>query len=365
MAQRTEGSLSLPANLYIYPQTTIGMELNQKDINKMIIIFIGLILAVLVFLIIKPVILSILGGLILAYIFVPIHKWILKRIKEKNTAALITSFIALIIIFIPLWFIIPLMVQQVFNVFLAFQNFDIQSFILRFFPTASEAFITQTTVTFNSFASKATSGILNVLVNVFLNFPAFLFHIFIIGFVFFFTLRDREQLKQFILELSPLNSTQERILVKKFRNITDSIIYGQIVVGLVQGIIAGIGFLIFRIPNALVLTVLAIILSIIPIIGPGLIWIPVTIYLVATGHFVLAILFFIYNAIIVSSADNFLRPYIVSRYSELSMVTVLIGMIGGLFMFGILGLILGPLILEYFLTFIKAYKEKTLSTIFK
>ena len=101
-----------------------------------------------------------------------------------------------------------------------------------------------------------------------------------------------------------------------------------------------------------------------PMVGPWFVWVPVAIGLFLTGKIGFAIAFSIYCLFFVSTIDNILRPYIVSRKTGVSSVVVLVGMIGGLFVFNILGLILGPLILSYLLLFLKAYKDGTLSDMF-
>lgn len=341
------------------------MEFSDKEIKRMLIIFVIFVLGVLVFFLVKPVAMSILGGLVLAYIFFPLYRITSKYLKSKNLSATIVSLIAMAVIIVPLWFIVPIMIQQLFELFRFSQTVDVQGFLEFIFSSAPEEFITQASLTLNTLVSKITSGVLNSLVNLFLNASTLLMNILIAAFVFFFALRDSDKLKEFVSEISPFNKTQEKVLIGKFRNTTYSIVYGQIIVGLAQGVVAGLALLIFGIPNALLLGALAIVLSIIPILGPALIWIPATIYLFATGSALTAAIFFLFNLIVVSSLDNVLRSYIVARSSELSTAIILIGMIGGLFVFGLLGLILGPLILEYFLTFLRAYKEKTLVSLFR
>lgn len=341
------------------------MEFNEKEIKRLLVIFFILALAVLAFLLVRPVILSIIAGLILAYIFYPLNKKILKLVREKNTAAGITSTLVLIIIIVPTWFAAPAVIRQMFNFFRLTQGIQISEIIRNIFPTASPEFISQVTLVFNNFTSKFTSYVLNSVINFFLNLPTLLLHVTILAFVFFFTLRDAKRLKEFVSDISPLNKFQERKIVQQFADITNSIVYGQVIIGFIQGIIAGIGMLIFGVPNALILTILSVILGVIPVIGPAFVWIPITLIFLINGEYIPAIGFFTYNLLITSTIDNLLRPYIVSRKSDLSPVIVLIGMIGGLFIFGILGLILGPLILAYFLTVIKAYRDKTLSSLFQ
>lgn len=147
------------------------------------------------------------------------------------------------------------------------------------------------------------------------------------------------------------------------KSITASVIYGQVIIGVLQGIIVGIGFFIFGVPNALLLTMLASLAGIFPIIGTGIIWIPVVIYLLIEGSTFTTIGVLIFG-IISSSVDNFLRPIIVAKRTDIHTSILMIGMIGGLFLFGVLGFILGPLILSYLLILLELYRNKNVPGFF-
>ena len=110
-------------------------------------------------------------------------------------------------------------------------------------------------------------------------------------------------------------------------------------------------------PNALILTLLACLAGVFPIIGVAIIWVPVAIYLLIAGN-TLPTLGVIIFGLISSSIDNFIRPIIVSKRTHMPSSLILIGMIGGIFLFGILGLILGPLILAYLLVILEIYRNK-------
>ncbi|MFQ5531099.1 MAG: AI-2E family transporter, partial [Candidatus Nanoarchaeia archaeon] len=133
--------------------------------------------------------------------------------------------------------------------------------------------------------------------------------------------------------------------------------------GVVQGLVVGIGFFIFRVPNALLLTLLASLAGIFPIIGTTIVWAPVVIYLFLAGNNFAAI-GIIFFGIISSSIDNLIRPIFVSKRTNVHTAVILIGMIGGLFLFGILGFILGPLILSYLLVILELYRTKGEKPIF-
>ncbi len=340
------------------------MALTNKDIRKLSVISLILFLLVLAFFVLKPIILSIITGLILAYALIPVYRRVFKIFKEGNTSALAICVLIVIVLFIPLWFLIPLIVQQAFNVFAFTQTLDVSGFISTLFPGASEQFRIEVVSIVYSFIGKITTSSLSALTSFLVNLPNALLHFAVILFVFFFTLRDHKKLGEFVSGLSPMKKEKEKVLVEQFKGITSSIVFGYIIVGLIQGIATGIGLLVFGVPQALLLTIFAMFFSILPMVGPWIIWIPATIYLFASGHPGLGIGFALYSVLFVSTIDNILRPYIVARKTGSSPVVVLVGMIGGLLFIGILGILLGPLILSYLVLFLRAYKERTLSDMF-
>ena len=187
--------------------------------------------------------------------------------------------------------------------------------------------------------------------------------VFVVFFVFFVVLKDQEKFVEYIRSLLPFSKEVENKLFKSSRDITTSIFYGQIVLGIVTGIIVGIGFYIFGVPNAFILTILAAAAGILPIIGTTIIWVPVAIYLFVTGSVYPALGIVIFG-ILSSIVENFVKPIIIARWINLHPVVVLVGMVGGTFVFGILGMILGPLILAYLLIVLEIYRDKKTPGIF-
>ena len=340
------------------------MSVSSQEIRRVFVLSLILILVVLSFMVIKPIILSIIAGLILAYAFFPLYKRTYRILKERNTSALAVCFMIFLVVFIPIWFIIPMIIQQTFDMFTAIQSIDILALVSKIFPAASEQFQKDFASMIINFIGDITSATIDYMITFLLDIPTALLHAAVLIFVFFFALRDHDKLKEFVGGVSPFKKEKEKILIKKFREITSSVVFGYIIVGVIQGIATGLGLLFFGVPHALLLTLLAVFASILPIAGPWFIWIPAAIYLFTSGSSGAAIGFILYSALFVSSIDNILRPYIVARKTGTSSVIVLIGMIGGLFLFGILGIILGPLILSYLILFLKAYKDKTLSDMF-
>lgn len=340
------------------------MAISNQEVTKYAAIAFILAIMVSAYFIIKPLFLAIIGGLLLAYICAPVYRFLFKIFREKNTSALATSIVVILIVFIPFWFLVPLMIEQLFNIFTVSQTLNIAGVIEKIIPSFSDQIKRDVATAVITFISKTTASSIGALTTFILDLPTYLLYLAVISFVFFFALRDADKFKEYVKSISPLKKEKERLLATQFKEITSSIIFGYIIVGILQGIATGIGLIVFGVPNALLLTVFALFASIIPLIGPGLVWLPVSIYLISIGNVGAGIGFLIYGALFVSTLDNFIRPYLISRRTNVPTVVILIGMIGGIFVFGLLGIIIGPLILAYVLTIMDAYRNKTLAEMF-
>ncbi len=333
--------------------------MEEKYLRQIIISLILIGLIVIVFFILKPILLSIILGVILAFVFLPVYSRLCKIIKSKNiSASILTAAIILLVIF-PVWFLTPIIINQSIKVYLASQQVDFVTPLKKIFPDlfASETFSTEVGSTIQAFVTKTTNYLVNSFSNLILNFPTLLLHSFIVFFTFFFVIRDKDSLIKYIQSLLPFPEDVEKKLFEASKAITTSVIYGQVIIGIIQGIIVGIGFLIFKIPNALLLTLLASVAGILPIVGTTIIWLPVVIYLLIGGNTFSAVGVTMFG-IVSATIDNIIRPAFVSIKAKMHPLMVFIGMIGGLFLFGIIGFILGPLIIAYTLIILEIYRTK-------
>ncbi len=340
------------------------MQFTEKDVKKFTVIFLLLILVVLVYLVVRPILFSVFTGLILGYILMPLYKKVNKIVKNKDVATCILVLGLIILVAVPFWLLLPTVIDQIFQLFRTLQSLEVSRAVKGLFPGASDQFILQSSLILTDFFSKISSLILNSAINLSLELPDILLHSFLIIFVLYFTLRDADELKEFVSKISPLTLTRQKIVTKHFQEITDSILFGQVLGGIVQGIFAGIGIFAVGIPGALTVTLLTMIVCILPFLGAFIVWVPIMIYLFATGQSTAGFLFLIYNLIIVSNIDNIVRSYIVSKKTKVSQPIIFIGMMGGLLVFNFVGLIIGPLILVYFIALLNSYKDKTLYTFF-
>ncbi|MBU0957614.1 MAG: AI-2E family transporter [Nanoarchaeota archaeon] len=316
------------------------------------------ILIILTFLILRPILLTIFFALVLGFSFLPVYNFFLRRIKSPNFSALLVVLMFLLIVILPLWFLLPIIIKQLFNAYVFLQGADISSLILSMFPNPSAEVISTVSTVTNTFIANIVGAFSKGFSDFIIDIPNFSFQLGVFLFVLFFVMRDSVKLFDYIKNISPFSVSAEKKLSDQFKGITNAVIYGQIIVGIIQGVLTGVGLFIFGAPNALLFTFLAILTGIIPIIGAWLIWVPISIYFLIQGDTFAGIGLILYGSIIISWIDNIIRPKFVADRSNLNTPITLVGMIGGLMAFGILGLIIGPLIISYLIIVIESYQSK-------
>lgn len=327
-----------------------------KKITTTIIL---LVLIVLSFFLLKPILLSIILGIILAFIFMPIYNWIESKLNRKNLSAILISIFLILLIVLPIWILTPILIDQSLKIFFAVQEIDFTQSLQNLLPSifGTEEFSSEIAGILRSFTNNSINSFINSLSSIIINFPSLFLQLCVIFFTFYFVLRDKDQLILYVKSLIPFSKEVENKLFHQTEGITKSVLYGQLVIGLIQGLITGLGFFIFGIPGALILTLLACLAGIFPIVGTSIIWVPVIIYLFINGTLLPAIGITVFG-LISMFIDNILKPIIVSQRTSVPTSVILIGMIGGYFLFGVLGFILGPLILAYLLIILEIYRNK-------
>jgi len=202
-------------------------------------------------------------------------------------------------------------------------------------------FITKTVLS----GSSLTAG-----KNIIWGIGGFSFNMLLMAFSLFFFYVDGPYLAKLVLRAVPIRSEYITTLTAKFMEITRNLFSGYIIVALVQSLIAYIVYAVFRVQGSLVLAAITFILVFIPIIGGTLIYIPITIMKIANGNLAGALVFFFVCAIFISGTDNFLRPLFLKNRIHLHPLIIFFAILGGIIVFGFNGLILGPMIVIFFLT---------------
>jgi predicted PurR-regulated permease PerM len=173
----------------------------------------------------------------------------------------------------------------------------------------------------------------------------------------FFFLVGGPRILRLILYYLPLEPEQENRMVERFVSVARATLKGSLVIGVIQGALAGVAFAVVGVPSPAFWGTVMAVLSIIPGVGTALVWIPACIWLIAIGRLGAAIGLATWCVIVVGTVDNFLRPLLIGRDTKMSDLLVLLGTLGGLIVFGAIGFIIGPIIAALFVTVWDIYGE--------
>jgi predicted PurR-regulated permease PerM len=174
--------------------------------------------------------------------------------------------------------------------------------------------------------------------------------LFVMLYALYFFLRDGPRILSRILYFTPLEEDDEGKLIAQFVSVTRATIKGSILIGLLQGGLAGAAFFLLGLPGAAFWSTVMAVLSVIPVLGAGIVWAPASVILMFTGRAAAGIGLAIWGLVVVGLIDNFLRPRLVGRDTKMPDLLVLLSTFGGLAMFGLVGFIIGPIIAALFLT---------------
>jgi predicted PurR-regulated permease PerM len=192
----------------------------------------------------------------------------------------------------------------------------------------------------------------------------FLFLFFILLYAMFFFLSDGKAILRKFLSYVPLSEDDKELLVGRFMSVSRATIKGTLAIGIVQGSLAGLAFAAAGIHKAVFWGTLMTVLSIIPGLGTALVWVPAVVYLLVVGRPAAGVGLALFCAVIVGSADNFLRPRLVGKDVKMHELFILFGTLGGVLFFGVVGFIIGPVIAALFITIWDIYRvvfEESLS----
>ncbi len=182
-------------------------------------------------------------------------------------------------------------------------------------------------------------------------------NVFITLIALYFFLKDGRHFRSALLQLSPLDDKDDAMIIDNLGRVVNSVIKGSLLVALLQGVLAGLGYLIFGLPNAALWGAMTTFTALIPGIGTAVILVPAGLYLVSIGHTSAAIGLFIWGFLLVGGIDNLIKPQFIAGAAGLHPFLILMSVLGGLIIFGIYGFLLGPLLLGFLFALLDMYKR--------
>ncbi len=305
---------------------------------------------------------------LLAGIFRPIYSWHL-RWMSPWLASLLTCVLIVLIVFVPLTFCIGALSTETLNLYqlirdakllLKLQEFVQNNTLMR---EAQEVLAglginfepTDLTGTLSKIAGTVGLFIYNQASVWAGNIMSFVLQFCILILVVYFLLIEIDKLLDFMVKLSPLPDDQDRLLVKKFLEIAGAILVVNGISGLFQGLLGGVFFAMLGLKSPVLWGSVMAVLAFLPIFGIGLVLIPAAIILLVGGHTGLAIITFIFYIVLSFAVEYLLKPKFVGDHVRMHTLLVFLAIIGGMSVFGVLGIIYGPLIVTGFLTLSELY----------
>jgi predicted PurR-regulated permease PerM len=316
-----------------------------------------------------PFVSTIILAAVVTGVFSPVYDYFSRKIRP-SLASLVTCILIFFIIFVPIVFLVGILSKEAYDVYLMAKgavlsdnirnliegsmvlekaNLLLANFDIKFTGEELNKVISEIGRVVGLFlyeqARAITSNVLNFLVNSF-------FMLLII----FYLLIDKQRLHAFILNISPLPDDQDDKLFQKFKDMAGAILIGNGLGGLIQGILGGIVFAVFGLKSPFFWGVIMGLVAFLPIVGIGVVFIPAAIYLFLVGRIAAGIFFIIFYVILSGGIEYIFKPRLVGQRVQMHTLLVFLSIIGGLKLFGILGIIYGPLIVTAFLTLTDIYK---------
>jgi predicted PurR-regulated permease PerM len=186
--------------------------------------------------------------------------------------------------------------------------------------------------------------------------------IFFVIFTMYYLFRDGERFVHALPETLPLKREQSERIFARTRDVIGASVYGVLVIATIQGALGGLMFWLLGLPSAIVWAVVMTFLSMIPMAGSFVVWVPAAIYLALTGHWGKALILVVWGALVIGTVDNFLRPKLVGERTKLHELFIFFAVLGGLQVFGVVGIVLGPVVLAITLALLDVFRQTEQTT---
>lgn len=343
---------------------------DKREKVRWAVLLSGVVLAFyLCWLMLQPFVVVLLWGLVLTSAFEPLHARILARVKHPDASAILSCLTVLLVIGLPVFLIGFAVVRELVPAFeslsaIAVDLIDPNSPVLGQVTT----WLAERGVDINSVKRQAleqargglkdlTSASIGYVSGIIGGIFGLVLQTFFIFFTMYYLFRDGEKLRVALSEALPLRGRTTNRIFDRAREVVRASVYGIFVIAVLQGTLGGLAFWVIGLPSAVVWGLVMAFLSMIPFLGAFIVWVPAAIWLAASGHWGAAIGLSLWGSLVIGLIDNFLRPKLVGEKANLHELFIFFAVLGGLQVFGLIGLILGPVILAIALALFDAFRQ--------
>ena len=313
-------------------------------------------------LVLQPFLVAIVGAIVIAIITERPYLWLARRLHNPDLCATVALILVILSVFVPIFFLAQDVGRQGTNLVTTLRNETTQQHIADYFdrhPALADRIgsITDTIDLQNTarsvaaFIGRKFASLLGTSIGAITQIVAMLF-------ILFFLYRDRDLAARFARSLLPLEDKEANLLLNRMRGTIYATALGRLAIAALQGTLAGLAYWILGVPNALLWAILTGVMAMIPAFGAVLVWAPIALYLGLSGHWIKAALLAVWGGGFVSLIDNFLYPTLVGPHLRQHSVAVLLSILGGVTLFGISGIVLGPLTFTFGSTLLDIWRAR-------
>jgi len=336
--------------------------MNRINARWLSLVAVTLICLYLCWLIVAPFMDVILWSAMLAIVSYPIFRRLRKRGWGPAMASLFTTLFVILVFIVPLGLVLVMLSTQVDDAVRLVQSgiqqvtnpdSSLYNHLNRWVNIREHLNPEAVGERLRAMGSSVAAKSLGIVGNIF----GVIVQIFFILFTVYYLLKDADVIVPAIRESLPLGKEQADEVFSRAHDVIFASVRGVMVIAAIQGVLGGIGFWVLGLPSAILWAVVMFLLSMVPMLGAFLVWGPAAVFLFATGHPMKAIILIVWGGAVIGSIDNFLRPKLVGERTRLHELVIFFAVLGGLQVFGILGLFVGPVVVAITLSLIDIYKR--------
>lgn len=338
--------------------------------KKALILFLAALLIGFIY-IMKPFLMPMILSAIIAVLFFPLYKVICNKTKNRcKISAFLTTLLVFFIIILPTAWVVAILINQIYNYIgtldlkQTFSNFFSTEYYVAYIDPWIKEVETRLNTKINllgvatDFGKELAKYIYSYSPSVLLGTANFVMNFFIMIVGLYFLLIEGPGLVKIFYDISPLRENHELRLSKRIKDTIDASVYGYLVTGLIQGVIAGIIFAFVGLDSFVILGTLTFFMSMVPIIGAAGVWVPACVWLFLAGQTWQGAVVLGSGALIISTIDNFIKPIVIKGRAKIHPLLIFFSLFGGIKLFGPLGILFGPVITALLIATIKIFQEE-------
>lgn len=340
---------------------------SQERLGSLLFYGIVILLVYLVYLVFAPFLVPLAWAAVLVVVSYPAYKWLMRRWGATTAALASTAGVTLILI-VPTMFVMIAFVRQAVD---AEQSIELQvssghwawlnhlwTQAQQRFPGASPEDLTATLRRYGEQAAEFVAARLGTILG---HTAIFIFHLGVTILALFYLFRDGGSMVERLREVLPFEASHRDRMLSDAQNLIFASVTSSLVAAAAHGILGGLAFVLTGVKAPIFWGVMMAFFSFVPIVGSALIWVPIAISLIAGGHVGRGIVLLVLCAIIVGLVDNLIRPWLISGRTEMGGLVIFISVLGGISVFGLLGVVLGPIIVATAASLLDLYAPRAVA----